>query len=101
MFVRPIVAHVPEIVGVITAPVMPNLPLSTNPDDLLQGGADHIIERSGLDSASGLYLSPVGTTVAIPDEPSADQVKAATDLLRAPWVDFPFASPGEQLIPSP
>jgi hypothetical protein len=96
---RALVAHVPEIVGVITAPVMPNLPLSTNPDDLLQVAADRVIECPGLDSASGLYLSPVGSIVAVPDEPSTDQVKAATDVLRAPWVDFPFASPGEQLSP--
>jgi hypothetical protein len=96
---RALVAQVPEIVGVITAPVMPSLPLSTNPDDLLQPGADRIIECSGFDSASGLYLSPVGTIVDVPDAPSADQVKAATNLLRAPWVDFPFASPGEQLSP--
>jgi hypothetical protein len=94
---RALVAHVPEIVGVITAPVMPNLPLSTNPDDLLQVAADRVIECPGFDSASGLYLSPVGTIVAVPDEPSTEQVKAATDLLRAPWVDFPFASPVESL----
>jgi hypothetical protein len=96
---RALVAKVPQIVGVITAPVMPNLPLSTNPNDLLQVGADRLIECPGLDSASGLYLSPVGSIVAVPDEPSTDQVKAATDLLRAPWADFPFASPGEQLSP--
>src|SRR5262249_41112264 len=70
---------------------MPSLPLSTNPEDLLQPGADRIIECSGFDSASGLYLSPVGTIVDVPDAPSADQVKAATNLLRAPWVDFPSA----------
>jgi hypothetical protein len=96
---RALVAHVPEIVGVITAPVMASLPLSTNPDDLLQVAADCVIECPGFDSASGLYLSPVGSIVAVPDEPSTDQVKAATDLLRAPWADFPFAAPGEQLSP--
>src|SRR5262249_17592256 len=88
---RALVAQVPEIVGVITAPVMPTLPLSATPEDLLQPGADRIIECSGFDSASGLYLSPVGTIVDVPDAPSADQVKAATNLLRAPWVDFPSA----------
>jgi hypothetical protein len=96
---RALVAQVPQIVGVISAPVMPNLPLSTNPDDLLQPGADRIITSPGFDPASGLYLSPVGTIIEVPGSPSEAEVKAAADLLLAPWVDFPFASPGDELSP--
>ena len=57
---RVLVAQVPEIVGVITAPVMPNLPLSTKPDDLGQPGADRIITNPGFDPLSGLRLFAAG-----------------------------------------
>jgi hypothetical protein len=96
---RALVAQVPEIIGIITAPVMPSLPLSTRLNDLLRPEADHIIKDPGFDSASGLYLSPLGTVVDVPDTPSQGQVKDATDFLMTPWFDFPFASPGAELSP--
>jgi hypothetical protein len=96
---RVLIGQVPEIVGVITAPVMPNLPSSTNSDDLLQSDADRIIISPGFDAPSGLYLSPVGTIASVADKPSEAEVKAAADLLRTLWSDFPFVSPGDGLAP--
>jgi hypothetical protein len=91
---RCLVAQVPEIRGVITAPVMPDLPRSTQ--DVAEG-ADRIIAQPGLDAASGLYLSPLGTMVEVPITPSTTQVSASADLLLRPWADFPFVSPGADL----
>jgi hypothetical protein len=88
------VNQVPEILGVITGPVMPDLPASTDRRDLLQLGADRVIASLGFDPASGLYLSPLGTINEVPDSPTETQVKEATELLLTPWADFPFASPG-------
>jgi hypothetical protein len=96
---RALVARVPEILGVITAPVMPDLPSSTDPADLLKAGAGRLITRPGFDSPSGLFLSPIGTIVDVPEAPSEADVKAAADLLQEPWSDFPFVSPGEEIGP--
>jgi hypothetical protein len=96
---RVLVQRVPEILGVITAPAMPDLPASTNPTELLKAGAERIITNPGFDAASGLYHSPLGTLVNVPDLPSAAHVKAAADLLREPWAEFPFVSPGGELGP--
>jgi hypothetical protein len=96
---RALVARVPEILGVVTAPVMPDLPSSTDPADLLKAGADRLITRPGFDSSSGLFLSPIGTIVDVPEAPSEADVKAAADLLQEPWSDFPFVSPGEEISP--
>jgi hypothetical protein len=95
---REIVEQVPEIRGVITAPVMPDLPRSVRPEDLTRATpVDRVIATPGFDSASGLYLSPIGTIVDVAVEPSAAQVKEAADLLLRPWADFPFVSPGADL----
>jgi hypothetical protein len=94
---RDLVNRVPEVLGIITAPLMPNLPASTNPSDLLRIGTDRIITSQGFDEASGLYLSPLGSVVEVPEVPSQAQVKAAADLLQEPWSDFAFASPGGEL----
>jgi hypothetical protein len=96
---RGLVTRVPEIVGVITAPVMPNLPPSTKPVDLLKAGTDRLITSRGFDPASALCLSPVGGVVAVPESASEAQVKAAADLLQEPWADFPFVSPGGGISP--
>lgn len=96
---RRLVTQVPEILGVITAPVMPELPSSTKPGELTKAGSDRIITSPGFDAGSGLYLSPLGTIIEVPEAPLQADVKAATDLMREPWVDFPFASPGGQLSP--
>jgi hypothetical protein len=88
---------VPEINGVVTAPVMPDLPRSTQPDDLLQPEADRILTKPGFDAASGLYLSPVGDIVSVPQTPTRAEVDAATALILQPLADFPFVSPGEGL----
>ena len=91
---RELVSRVPEIIGVVTAPVMPDLPTSAKPDELTKPGADRLITQPGFDPASGLYLSPLGTIAPVPDEPSQAEVRVAADLLRMPWSDFPFVSPG-------
>jgi hypothetical protein len=96
---RVLVAKVPEILGVITTPVMPDLPSSTKPDDLSKAGADHLITSEGFDAASGLYLSPVGTVVDVSESPSQAEVEAAAHLLQEPWTDFPFVSPGGDIQP--
>jgi hypothetical protein len=96
---RELVTRVPEIIGVITAPVMPDLPCSTNPSDLMKAGADHIITDLGLNPQTGLFLSPLGTVSDVPESPSEHQVKIAADHLREPWADFPFASPGAETSP--
>ena len=72
---RVLVAKVPEILGVITAPVMPDLPSSTKPDDLSKAAADRLITSQGFDAASGLYLSPVGTVVDVPESPSELEIE--------------------------
>ena len=94
---REIPAQVPEIRGVITAPVMPDLPRSNRPEDLTRATADRVIAKPGFDSASGLYLSPLGTIVEVAAEPSAEQVREAANLLLKPWDDFPFVGPGGDL----
>jgi hypothetical protein len=94
---RALVTQIPEVLGVITAPTMPNLPASTKPTDLTYSEADRIIAAPGFDTASGLYLSPLGTIVDVPETPTP--VREAADLLLMPWADFPFASPGENLDP--
>jgi hypothetical protein len=96
---RVLVAKVPEILGVITAPVMPDLPSSTKPDDLSKAAADCLITSEGFDAASGLYLSPVGTVVDVSESPSEGEVEAAAHLLQEPWTDFPFVSPGGDIQP--
>jgi hypothetical protein len=96
---RVLVAKVPEIVGVITAPVMPDLPSSTKPDDLSKAAADRLITGEGFDADSGLYLSPVGTVVDVSESPSEAEVEAAAHLLQEPWTDFPFVSPGGDIRP--
>jgi hypothetical protein len=90
---REIPNRVPEIVGIITAPVMPNLP--STPEDLLRAEADYIVTKPGFDPASGLFLAPIGTIIPVPDNPTRGDVDAAIDLLQQPWVDMPFASPAE------
>ena len=96
---RELVTRVPEIKGIVTAPVMPDLPPSTKPDDLLKLGVDRIVTTAGFDPGSCLYLSPLGSVVEVPASPSEAHVKAAADLLREPWADFPFVSPGGEISP--
>jgi hypothetical protein len=96
---RVLVAKVPEILGVITAPVMPDLPSSTKPDDLSKAAADCLITSEGFDAESGLYLSPVGTVVDVSESPSEADVEVAAHLLQEPWTDFPFVSPGGDIQP--
>jgi hypothetical protein len=96
---RVLVAKVPEILGVITASVMPDLPSSTKPDDLSKADADRLITGEGFDADSGLYLSPVGTVVDVSESPSEAEVEAAAHLLQEPWTDFPFVSPGGDIQP--
>jgi hypothetical protein len=92
---RVLIAKVPEILGVITAPVMANLPSSTSPRELTKAVTGRLITSQGFDAASGLYLSPVGTVVDVPESPSQTDVEAAAVLLQQPWTDFPFVSPGD------
>jgi hypothetical protein len=94
---RVLVRRVPEVHGVITAPMMSNLPTSTKPDDLLRVGADRIITTPGFDAESGLYYAPLGTPVDVSAEPTKDDVSAAAKFLLEPWQDLPFVSPGEDL----
>lgn len=96
---RELVTRVPEIRGIVTAPVMPDLPASTCPADLLKLRADRIITSAGFDPESCLYLSPLGSLSEVPESPSKAQVNAAVDLLREPWADFPFVSPGGEISP--
>ena len=94
---RELPSRVPEINGVVTAPVMPDLPRSTQPDDLLRPDADRILTQPGFDPASGLYLSPVGEIVPVPLTPTRSDVAAAAQLIMEPLADFPLVSPGEGL----
>jgi Primase C terminal 2 (PriCT-2) len=94
---RELSQRVPEINGIITAPVMPDLPRSTNPCDLLQPNATRLVTQPGYDAESGLYLSPIGTVIPVPAAPSRSEIAAAVALLQHPFADFPFASPGEGL----
>jgi hypothetical protein len=92
---RELPTRVPEILGVVTAPVMPNLPKSTNAVGLLDQRADHILTQPGFDAETGLFLSPLGSIVEAPATPSEDEVKAAAKLLQLPWTDFSFVSPAD------
>jgi hypothetical protein len=82
-----------EVVGIITAPVMSKLPISTKPKDLLREDADYIITKPGFDAASGLYFAPIGTPVKVPAQPSQDEIQNAVELLKLPFLEFSFASP--------
>jgi hypothetical protein len=94
---RALPSRVPEINGVVTAPVMPDLPRSTQPGDLLQPDADRILIQPGFDAPSGLYLSAVGEIVPVPKTPTRGEVDAAAALILKPLADFPFVSPGDGL----
>jgi hypothetical protein len=94
---RELPSRVPEINGIVTAPVMSDLPRSTQPDDLLRPDADRILTKPGFDAQSGLYLSPIGSSVPVPDTPTLQQVHTAATLILEPLSDFPFASPGDGL----
>jgi hypothetical protein len=94
---RELPSRVPEINGVITAPVMPDLPRSINSSDLLQPGTDRLLTQPGFDEASRLYLSLVGDIVPVPDSPSRGEIQSAAELILESFADFPFASPGEDL----
>jgi hypothetical protein len=76
---------------------MTDLPRSTSPDDLVQPDTDRILTKAGFDAQSGLFLSPVGEIVPVPDTPTGADIKAAAALILEPLVDFPFASPGDGL----
>jgi Primase C terminal 2 (PriCT-2) len=90
----------PEIRGIVSAPVMPNLPTSTAPKALLRPDADFLITELGLDTKTGWFLAPIGTIVDVSAEPTQEQVRAAADLLQEPWVDFSPVSPGGNLEPA-
>jgi hypothetical protein len=94
---RELPSRVPEIIGIVTAPVMPNLPRSTQLTDLLKPDTDRVLDQPGFDAVSGLYLSPVGDIVSVPPAPVRAEVDAATALILEPLADFPFVSPGEGL----
>jgi hypothetical protein len=96
---RALVTEVPEIRGIITAPIMPDLPCSTKPAELVGLKTDRLIAQPGFDSSAGLYLSPLGTIVEVPATPSQGDLSNAVDLLRAPFADFSFVSPGADLDP--
>ena len=57
----------------------------------------YLITKPGYDPVSGLFLAPIGTIVEVPVTPTPEQVQAAADLLLEPWLDFSFASPGQDL----
>jgi hypothetical protein len=57
----------------------------------------YLITKPGYDPVSGLFLAPIGTIVEVPATPTPEQVQAAADLLLEPWLDFSFASPGQDL----
>jgi hypothetical protein len=90
---RALPERAPEVVGVITAPVMPRLPISTRPKDLLREDADYIITKPGFDPASGLYFAPIGMPVKVSAQPSKNEVQNAVELLQLPFLEFPFTSP--------
>ena len=67
------------LVGVITAPTL-------RPDGTL-------LEASGYDTTTRLYLDMIETPLHVPNEPTPDEAKSALDILWTPFVDFPFVSP--------
>lgn len=69
----------PTLVAVVEAPT------------LKLGG--ELLTRPGYDQSSGLLLMPSGDFPPIPSRPSAAEVRAAVDLLREPFADFPFVGP--------
>src|SRR5262249_53593663 len=85
--------YLPELKAIISAPTMPCLPHSTRPEDLCRDGVDRILSKPGYDSATGLFLAPLGNIVQVPDVPTPDQVNIATKRLLIPWQDFSFVSP--------
>ena len=91
--------RLPTIKGIISAPIMPRLPASTNPEDLLRPDADTLITTPGLDHRTGWFLAPTGASIEVPPDPTRAQIRRAADLLREPWQNFPFVSPGGDLIP--
>lgn len=82
----------PQIEGVITAPVMPNLPADGDIKGLLDPDAGRLITTPGYDKDSGLFLAPLGNVEPVPEVPTKAEFDAAKKLLLAPLRDFPFAS---------
>lgn len=76
---------------------MPDLPRSTNHSDLFRPETDRLVLQPGYDAASGLYFSPIGAVVSVPAYPSSNDVRAAVVSMQQPFLDFPLASPGEDL----
>ncbi|MFI6887992.1 hypothetical protein [Streptosporangium canum] len=74
---------VPTLRGVIGAPV------------LRRDGT--LLQRSGYDPATGLYLAAKVALPPVPDRPSAEQVHTARDFLLNRFLrDFPWASPADR-----
>jgi hypothetical protein len=97
LYKRALPERAPEITGVVTASVMPNLPVSTLQEDLTRDGADQLLTRPGYDAASRLYFAPLRTLVTVPTTPTPQEVHEAAELLKLPLLEFPFAAPAEDL----
>jgi len=70
--------QVPVLAGIISAPI------------LREDGS--ILDRSGYDPATGLYLVPAEDSPRIPEQPSFADAKSAVQTLLAPFAEFPFVS---------
>ncbi len=72
----------PELAGVIEAPTM---------------RADGtILDAPGFDDETGLLLRPSGEFPPVPAAPTSAQVRAAVELVLAPWGDFPFVAESDR-----
>jgi hypothetical protein len=55
-----------------------------------------VVDRPGYDAATGLLLMPTREFPRIPSDPSSTEVRAAVELLREPFCDFPFVARSDQ-----
>ncbi len=51
-----------------------------------------VLQAPGYDAASGVLLRPAIDFPPVPERPSADEVKAALDVLREPFAEFAFVA---------
>lgn len=57
-----------------------------------------IFDRPGYDAVTGMLYLPTGTMgqIVVPENPSAEQVRAARELIMYPIDEFPFVSPDDR-----
>jgi hypothetical protein len=75
---------VPVLAGIISAPI------------LREDGS--VLDKSGYDTATGLYLFSGEGSLNIPEQPTRADAKAAVQTLLAPFEEFPFVTDADRTV---